>query len=235
MRLFRKRNVALLIILLVLPIFGVFWARARVIGLRINQLIETWESQGHTASDIGHEHSLYFSLGLEKRLTETDRRTISDAAPFLWTFVGKDGAIDDNDLSLFSTCAYLETIDLRGTNITGPGLRHLKSCTSLQNLILGSRFADDGIPFLLELTQVKDLGLATTSVTTAGLKRLAGLNGVQVLSIDLCADIDIGALPDALNSFKSLRRIAILNAPLDVRQTLETMCPNMPLVFVTPD
>jgi len=73
--------------------------------------------------------------------------------------------VDDHDLkSLYREPRYFHTLDLRGSEVTGHGLAHLKKLTNLRILILNNGTAYDGMKHLGKLTQLCVLGLGFENI-----------------------------------------------------------------------
>jgi len=79
----------------------------------------------------------------------------------------------DADLGQVAACKGLQTLVLRGTQVTDTGLAQLKELTGLQVLDLGgTQVTDAGLDQLKDLKGLRVLQLWGTRVTRAGLRRL---------------------------------------------------------------
>jgi hypothetical protein len=88
--------------------------------------------------------------------------------------------VTDAGLKHLAGLKQLRTLLLFGPEVTDAGLKHLAGLKQLRELDLsGTKVTDAGLKHLARLKQLQELGLGYTKVTDAGLKELAGLNQLQ--------------------------------------------------------
>ena len=105
----------------------------------------------------------------------------------------------------------LLTLDLRMTEVTTTGLRHLSSLTQLQCLNLsGLQIDDEDLNHLRGLSQLRELYLTGTAVTGAGLEHLQGLTQLRRLYLDHTQVTDFGM--KYLKQLVELRHLALHGA-----------------------
>ncbi|HIN95862.1 MAG TPA: hypothetical protein EYN03_09465 [Planctomycetes bacterium] len=79
----------------------------------------------------------------------------------------------------------LKSLDIGGTNVTGPGLKQLTALTQLERLNLYSLKIDDAdLAHLQTMTSLKVLDLADTPIKDAGVAHLKGLTNLERLYLD---------------------------------------------------
>jgi tRNA A-37 threonylcarbamoyl transferase component Bud32 len=113
---------------------------------------------------------------LEVTVGSAERRIASGdslpPAPFRITTIHLTGKGEEIDLVL------------RGTQVTGAGLKHVAQLTTLQVLDLAStKVTDEGLEHLERLKSLKRLRLENTGVTDKGVVHLRKLTGLEALSV----------------------------------------------------
>lgn len=92
-------------------------------------------------------------------------------------------------------------LDLRGTDVTGAGLKELAPFKNLSKLRLPYRVTDAGLKELAPFTNLTTLNLSDTNVTDAGLKELAPLKNLADLNLSATQvkGTDLGVLAPLKN------------------------------------
>ena len=122
---------------------------------------------------------------------------------------------DDELAALADTLDVLggvKTLYLARSRITGAGLVHLKSLSSLKELDLHETAVDDaGLALLSSLVNLETLDLSNTKVVGPGLKALRGLRKLKVLKLKGCPIKDKDLQP--LKGLPNLKHIVLDAAP----------------------
>lgn len=92
--------------------------------------------------------------------------------------------LSDDDLSAMATLVRLETLNLQGVRVEGPGVKQLRNCRRLREIDwTESRLGDSGLKFLAALPVLDRLRLGKTNVTDAGLLELAGSKSLDTVIV----------------------------------------------------
>jgi len=147
-------------------------------------------------------------IALQQRGFREDTVEVDDQAPGepVTKVVLSDYMVKDDDLAMLSGLDRLETLDLWGTQVSGPGLAHLGPCRHLRELRLSGHLGDAGLQYLRSLTGLHKLDVsADAKITGRGLQHLRGLAELQELRLSVCplADEDLQPLQH-LTSLKIL-------------------------------
>ncbi len=110
--------------------------------------------------------------------------------------------VTDKDLELLRGQADLKKVTLRGTPITGPGLRHLVAATSID--LSRTAINDRALSNLTGLTELRVLTLRQTEVTGPGLALLTGLSSLDLAQAPF-TDISLRYL----SSMSQLRELSL--------------------------
>lgn len=95
--------------------------------------------------------------------------------------VGTD--IGDDQMIVVAHLSELQQLDLRGTQVTHVGLRHLLRLNQLRQLSLqGQPIIDSDLDVVARMTSLQELDLSGTKVTDAGLRKLAALPHLRFLN-----------------------------------------------------
>ena len=138
---------------------------------------------------------------------------------------------DDGDLALIGLagelCGGPTWLDLSDAAITDQGLRHLDSCSRLEELSLcGTSITDAALPSIAGLKGLRYLSLAETSITSLGLVPLLALRQLEWLDLG-GTRIDDAAMPilGLLDSLKELLLYStnVTDAGLDVLASLQRL------------
>lgn len=166
------------------------------------------------------------------------------ASPYYDTDFGTrnfGSGVADRGLEILAGMAGLEELDLWGTRLAGPALRHVEKMTRLTSLNLGYTFVsgarlrhlrpcaalrrlnlsftrtfDADLAHLSGLTQLEHLDLAATRITDAGLAHLRGLKSLR--SLDLTGTrIGLPAVQELQQAIPELKVSPASGAPAESR------------------
>ena len=148
------------------------------------------EPQGLAQYRVDYVATVNF-VNLEKGKTDEDINYASQLKAL--KSVSFDGALTDNELSLFIGQAEMQTLSLEGTDVTDTGLAHLANMRQLETLYLdNTRIGDDGLATLSRLRSLVNLDLTNTLITDVGMRHLAGMPNLRHLSIARTQITDVG-------------------------------------------
>lgn len=125
-------------------------------------------------------------------------------------FVEFDRRVNDADLRELELSQFANTRELwlPETQVTGPGLAHIRQLVHLEKLFLeGTPLTDEGLAHLADMRQLTWLRLDRTQITDNGLKYLSGL--VNLKGLDLCCPNITDAGLEHLKSLTQLEWLSI--------------------------
>jgi hypothetical protein len=113
----------------------------------------------------------------------------------------------DDVLAALESLDGLKSLELKGTQATDLGLKHLRGMTGLERLILRSvtEVSDAGAAHLAGLKHLRFLHLTKSRMTDAGLASLRGLNRLEHLNLQENHFSDAGLVH--LGGLKNLKRL----------------------------
>lgn len=114
--------------------------------------------------------------------------------------------MNDSDLENLKGMEGLDYLDLSGTKVTGPGLRHLVGLTKLTYLVLRScRIDEEHLQTLQRIPNLRYLDLCGSGISDSGLQHLASLNMLEGLLLQQSLISDSGL--DHLVGLRRLRKL----------------------------
>jgi serine/threonine protein kinase len=158
--------------------------------------------------------------------------------------------LNDDELSVLQKASHLKSLNLKGSMITGNGLKYLEKLPIAALSLDGSDISDDGVKYLCKITSLRDLNLNHTKVTDKSLKYLSAMPQLCTLFLkstqisdrglaDLCkiktlTFLDLGKTPisDAgmieISHLPRLQTLALREMPI-TKRGLEylTHCPSL--------
>lgn len=147
-------------------------------------------------------------------------------------------SLSDSDLAILRGMDNIVSLNLKGTRLTGSGLRHLSDLSSLRILHLEKTQVDDeGVAHLAGLTQLKYLNLFGTRVTDASIPSLLKLRNLEVLYIwqTKISGEGVAQLKKSLPGLKVVRGIDLDKLTLDFPIPDKEKPPSKMLKFILAD
>jgi len=96
-----------------------------------------------------------------------------------------DTDVTDEDLEWLKGLRYVDSVELRNTNITDVGVRHMAQISALIQLGLEStKITDEGLASLDGLSHLRGLSLANTKITDGGVSHLERLVDLNTLNLE---------------------------------------------------
>jgi outer membrane protein assembly factor BamB len=135
-----------------------------------------------------------------------------ERAPLLITFTNahltRDGMLTDEILGLVKQVAGPLVISLAGTQAADAVLQQLQAINPVAlNLELCSRITDDGLAHLQAESRLRALILTGTTISAAGIRRLAKLGRLAALDLELCDQVTDAAC-EPLGTMRQLRYLS---------------------------
>jgi Leucine-rich repeat (LRR) protein len=187
--------------------------------------------------DLSHTHVTDLGLGFVAKLsklenlnlyfaehvTESGVARLAELAN-LETLNLRGARMSDSGMEFLSHLANLRELDVGITQITDTSLEHLEGLAHLEKLALGgNRIGQSGLIFLQFLPALKHLDLSGAQITDSGvwsvtltdlnIKRIATLEGLEVLNLAAADNGYVAAIGDGVPRLRNRIQITDLSMP----------------------